>query len=157
MTSFVKNSRFVYVIGLARQAGSFVVDSCFHNWTLLFDAPARCPSVGWRWRAGRLIIFFKKSLISWEVYRLLWRCRKGPPHSDVLYIVLSAYGLNGVHHRVFMFLRLFFCWLILCIFVIERVRHSIQFSSISIMQTHYHLLPPITLYSLHVLYIRIIY
>ena len=59
MTSFVKNSRFVYVIGLAWQAGSFVVDSCFHNWTLLFDAPARCPSVGWRWRAGRLTTFSK--------------------------------------------------------------------------------------------------
>ena len=71
MTSFVKNSCFVYVIGLAPQTGSFVVGSFFHIWTLLFDAPARCLSVGWSWRAGRMTSFFKNSPISSEVYRLL--------------------------------------------------------------------------------------
>ena len=51
MASFVKNSCFVYVSGLAPRPCSFVVGSLFHLRTLLLIAQAQCLSVGWSWRA----------------------------------------------------------------------------------------------------------
>ena len=57
MTSLVTDSRFVYVIGRRCEPDLFVVGSLFHIWIFLFYAPAPCLSVGWRWLAGRMIIF----------------------------------------------------------------------------------------------------
>ena len=64
MDSFVKNSCFVHVNGLSPRPACFVVGSFFHLRTLLLIAQARCLSVGWSWRASRMTIFLKNSLIS---------------------------------------------------------------------------------------------
>ena len=96
MSSFVKNSRFVYVIGLASKPCSFVVGSFFHLGTLLLIAQAQCLSVGGSWRAGRMTSFFKKSCFGKEVYRFLRGCRKGSLKSVVLIVVLIAYVQHGV-------------------------------------------------------------
>ena len=108
MTSFVILFRSVGVERLAPRPAVLLLALFFTFGNLLFDAPAQCLSVGWSWRASRMTTFFKNSFISWEVYRFLRWCLPGPFLSDVLYIVLSVYGVNCVNHRVFMFLCLFF-------------------------------------------------
>ena len=64
MTSFVKIFRSVGVERLSLRSVLLLLTLFFTCWTLLFDAPAQCLSVGWSWRASRMITFFKKSSIS---------------------------------------------------------------------------------------------